>query len=205
MIPLTVAEIKKWDNKVARDPKYGKEQDIIEKVIKLYPYNTELLPIAMKVSVIDLTNSTQLTNYKSKISLYDICQVILGIEHFDERLASGDPELVIEIARRSKNVGGIDKGVNLFSFASKYCCYHNIYQYKRDDYSIFDNVVSDVLYLYSTKKNPLKKTQPEKWRQNIQYKEYNDYIGSLLDEKGITSSVTGRRRMFDHFLWYTNK
>lgn len=205
MLQLTLAEIKKWDNIVARDSKYGKEQEIIDKVIKLYPYNTDLVQIAMKVSVIDLTNSTQLTNYKSRISLYDICQVILSIERFDERLAVGDPDLVIEIAKKSKNYGGVDKGVNLFSFASKYCCYHNIYHYRRDDYSIFDNVVSDVLYLYSTKKNPLKKTQPEKWRQNIQYKEYNDYIGSLLDEKGITSSVAGRRRMFDHFLWFANR
>ena len=205
MLRLTLAEIKKWDHRVARDKKYGKEQDIIERVIKLYPYNTDLVQIAMKVSVIDLTNSTQLSNYKSRISLYDICQVILDIERFDERLAVGDPELVIEIAKKCKNFDGVGKGVNLFSFASKYCCYHNIYQYGRDDYSIYDKVVSDVLYLYSTKKNPLKKNQPDKWRQSIQYKEYNEYIGSLLDEKGIPSSVAGRRRMFDHFLWFANK
>ena len=193
------------DKTVAQDPKYGKEQEIIEQVIRRYPLNTDMVQIAMKVAVIDLTNSTQLSNYKSRISLYDICQIVLSIDKFDERLAKGDPDLVKAIALGSKNFGGKDRGVNLFSFASKYCCYHNIYQYGRDDYSIFDNVVSDVLYQYSTEKNPLKKRQPEKWRQNIQYKEYNDYIGALLDEYGITNNEQGRRRMFDHFLWFANK
>ena len=205
MQPLTLTNIKKWDNKVTIDPKYGKEQEIIEKVIRLYPHNKDLVQVAMKVSVIDLTNSTQLTNYKSKISLYDVCQVILSIEDIDKRLSLGDPTLVEEIAKKSKNFGGNGKGVNLFSFASKYCCYHNIYQYNRDDYSIFDTVVSKYLSCYATTKNPLNKSQPEQWRKALQYKEFNNYIGLLLDEKGISSAVVGRRRMFDHFLWYPNR
>ena len=205
MLPLTLKNIEQWDKEVEQDPKYGKEQQLIERVIKLYPLNKNLVQVAMKVSVIDLTNSTQLTNYKSRISLYDVCQIILSIKDFDKRLSTGDPLLVEEIARNSKDFGGKGKGVNLFSFASKYCCYHNIYQYKRDDYSIFDNVVSAHLSSYSTKLNPLQKLQPEKWRQAFQYREFNDYIGRLLDEKKIDASVHGRRRMFDHFLWFANR
>ena len=32
---------------------------------------------------------------------------------------------------------------NLFSFASKYCCYHNRNLYERDDYSILDTVLKE--------------------------------------------------------------
>lgn len=205
MLPLTINNIQKLDNAVAKDKKYGKEQEIIKNVIQSFPCNTDLMQVAMKVSVIDLTNSTQLTKYKSKISLYDVCQIILGIKDFDKRLSIGDASLVSEIAKKSKDFDGKGKGVNLFSFASKYCCYHNIYQYGKDDYSIFDSVVSNYLPFYSTAKNPLGKTQPEKWRKAFLYAEFNEYVGRLLDEKGIPSSVSGRRRMFDHFVWYSNK
>lgn len=205
MNQLTKASIEKWDKKVQNDPKYGKEQSLICDIIKRIPQNKDILDIAMKVSVIDLTNSTQLSHYKSKISLFDIANIILNTENFDKRVSSGDVSLVTEIARMCKDFGGKDKGVNLLSFASKYCCYHNVYQYNSDDYSIFDNVVSENLHLYSTKKLPLAKTTPEQWRKNIEYDKFNEYIGLLLDEYGIDSKIEGRRRMFDHFLWFTNR
>lgn len=201
MDKLTLKNIEKWDKKVASDAKYGKEQELIEQALVRYPKNTDIVEVAMKISLIDLTNSTQLTNYKSKLSLYDIAEIILNITDFDKRVSEGDESLVTEIASKTKDFNN-GNGVNLFSFASKYCCYHNIYAYHRDDYSIFDNVVSANLYQYATKKLPLRKTDPEKWRVKIQYKEYNDYIDSLLEEYGIPKSVEGRRRMFDHFLWF---
>lgn len=88
----------------------------------------------MKIAVIDVTNSTHLLQYKSKLSLYDLAKLILEIPDFDKRLEKGDPELVNIIAR---NIGA----VNMFSFASKYCTYHNVEVYGRDDYSIFDGIV----------------------------------------------------------------
>lgn len=203
MNQLTIASIKKWDRKVQDDPKYGKEQSLICDIIKRIPQNRDILDIAMKVAVIDLTNSTQLSNYKSKLSLFDISNIIFNIQDFDRRVSKGDVSLVAEIARSCKDFGGKDKGVNLLSFASKYCCYHNVYQYNRDDYSIYDNVVSENLHLYSTKKLPLGKTTPEQWRKNIQYEKFNEYIGLLLDEYGI--KIPCRRRMFDHFLWFANR
>ena len=184
---------------VNTDPKYGKEQDLIEQIIRMHPLNDDLYWIAIKVSLIDLTNSTQLTNYKSKLSLYDISKIILDLQ-IDDKIKKGEIEVVQEIAKACKNFDN-GKGVNLFSFASKYCCYHNVFAYDRDDFSIFDNVVSQHLYEYATPLNPLRKTTPEEWRVKIDYKAYNDYIGKLLDEKGI--HVNGRRRMFDHFVWNT--
>lgn len=200
MDALTLANIRKWDDTVAADPQYGKEQELIGEVIRRYPANTDLTEVAMKVSVIDLTNSTQLTNYKSRLSLYDIAEIITTTADFDLRVAAGDVQLVSDLAATCKQ-----RGVNLLSFASKYCFYHNVFAHGRCDYSIFDSVVSQNLYRVATTRLPLRKTQPEKWRNDIDYQAFHKYIGDLLDEYGITGKVKNRRQMFDHFMWFANR
>lgn len=200
-------DLEKVHKAVGNDSQYGEEERILARIMQKYPNNEDLDIIAMKVSVVDLTNSTQLSNYKSKISLYDISKIILDF-HIDEDLKNGNPEIVHRLAEACKNFkkNNSSNGVNLFSFASKYCAYHNMYAYGRDDFSIFDNVVSSNLYRYSTEKNPLRKMTPEIWRQNCDYEAYNQYIGDLLNEKGITTDkCPRRRRMFDHFVWYSNR
>ncbi len=201
MIQFSDIDLEKCEKEVKSSANYGKEEELVKNAIQDHPLNDNLLWIAMKVSIIDVTNSTQLTNYKSKISLYDISKIILEIPDFDKRLKKGDVDLVSELARRCKDFGDANKGVNLFSFASKYCCYHNVFAYNRDDYSIFDNVVSKHLYEYSI--IPIGKTTPETWRVNINYKAYNDFIGRLLDKMNIKTPM--RRRKFDHFVWWNNR
>jgi hypothetical protein len=105
----------------------------------------------------------------------------------------GDPEVVNEIARSNGKI-------NLFSFASKYCCYHNRNLYGRDDYSILDTVLKDCLPCYF---DDVTKNKIQKWQDGYQYKEYNEYITRKLDELGIT--VENRKRKFDHFIWYKNR
>ena len=191
---LVVAE-----NKVYKDSKYGKEQVLIDTFFKKYPKNTDKLIVSAKVSIIDTTNSTNLARYKSKISLCEVVDIITGINDFDARLKKGDVTLVEEIARTAKE----KYGINLFSFASKYCCYHNVHVYGRDDFSIFDNVVKDHLKDYNTKNRSVSAYRVERWREQINYKEFNDYIGQLLDEYKIT--LSNRRRAFDYHLWFENR
>ena len=128
-------------NEVLKSFNYGKENRIIHDILNKYPENKDLNIIAMKISVIDLTNTTHLSQYKSKISLYDLANFILNIENFDERVENGDPELVNLIARNTGKV-------NLFSFASKYCTYHNFEIYGNDHYSIYDGIVKNTLPFY---------------------------------------------------------
>ena len=130
---------------------------------------------------------------KSQLSLYDLAKVILDIPAFDVRLAAGDPELVNIIA---KNVGAI----NMFSFASKYCTYHNVEVYHRDDYSIFDAIVKESLPNYV---DGLSKHKLDVRRSEYNYVAFNECIGGLLDEYNI--HIPFRRRKFDHFLWYANR
>ena len=192
-LPLTEENIEKQHKVVGASSNYGKEGLIIHDVLNAFPLHNDLNTIAMKIAVIDVTNSTHLSQYKSRLSLYDLAKVILEIPNFDDRLAEGDPELVNIIAR---NIGA----VNMFSFASKYCTYHNVEIYGRDDYSIFDGIVKNTLphYIQGLTTNKI-----DTWRRSFDYEAFNECVGKLLDENNI--HIPFRRRKFDHFLWYANR
>ncbi|UQQ81553.1 hypothetical protein [Enterococcus faecium] len=192
-LPLTEENIEKQHKFVGASSNYGKEGLIIHDVLNAFPLHNDLNTIAMKIAVIDVTNSTHLSQYKSRLSLYDLAKVILEIPNFDDRLAKGDPELVNIIAR---NIGA----VNMFSFASKYCTYHNVEVYGRDDYSIFDGIVKNTLphYIQGLTTNKI-----DTWRRSFDYETFNLCVGKLLDENNI--HIPFRRRKLDHFLWYANR
>lgn len=194
-LELTVENIEEQERKVVESNNYGKEQKILEDVLSSYKFNSDINIIAMKISVIDVTNSTQLAHYKSKISLYDLACIIKDIKNIDDRIKNGDPEVVNEIARQSKT----KYQVNLFSFASKYCHYHNRFVYGKDDYSIYDSVVKETLPHYFN----VKKQTIENWRAQVDYKSYNDFIQDCLDKSNI--HISDKRTKFDHFLWYANR
>ena len=80
--------------------------------------------MAMKVGLIDITNSIHLSQCKSKISMAELANIIAAIPNIDDRIAAGNPEVVNEIARSNGKI-------NLFSFASKDCCYHNRNLYEK--------------------------------------------------------------------------
>ena len=189
-IVLRSKDLHEGHNDVLSDDKYGKEYRLIEDVLKKYPNNKTIEDVACKIAVIDFTNSTNLR--QNKINLYTLAKIITNID-FDARVAKGDVSLVSDIIKECH--------VKLYSFASKYCCYHNTFLYNRDDYSIYDSVVKKHLPEYATEKLPA-----SKWRKNFNYETFNQYIGDLLDEYGITAATEPqRRRLFDHYVWYKNR
>ncbi|WP_270270821.1 hypothetical protein [Enterococcus lactis] len=192
-LSLTEENIEKQHKFVGASSNYGKEGLIIHDVLNAFPLHNDLNTIAMKIAVIDVTNSTHLSQYKSRLSLYDLAKVILEIPNFDDRLAKGDPQLINIIAR---NIGA----VNMFSFASKYCTYHNVEVCGRDDYSIFDGIVKNTLphYIQGLTTNKI-----DTWRRSFDYEAFNECVGKLLDENNIY--IPFRRRKLDHFLWYANR
>lgn len=172
---------------------YGIEDKMIASCFIKYPNNFDKDLVVMKICIIDITNSTNLILQKRRISINELSKIIASIPNIDERIAVGDPEVVNEIARANGKI-------NLFSFATKYCCYHNICIYERDDYSIFDSVLAKYLPQYF---DDITENQIQKWRKSFDYKSYNDYITNKLDELNIT--VENRKRKFDHFVWYKNR
>ena len=123
MYSVTNASVEEAHKKVMEDKVYGAEYFLLEKCLKKYPENTKIDVIALKIGLIDVTNSTNISRYKERLSVYELAKHILNIKDIDERIKQGDPKVVDEIANFKSTATG--KITNLFSFASKYCCYHN--------------------------------------------------------------------------------
>ena len=202
------------------DSRYGIDNGFTEKAFEKYPDNTDRTTIAMKIALVDMENSTQLSRLLGEkgtrnINLKDIVSKLESIP-FDERVAGGDPSLVSELSKWSSGLG-----LNLFSFFSKYCTYHNTFVYKKDDYSIFDKVVKEHLgdYLSLTDcqeffgtETKLRKGQSvtklvdsriEEMRKTCDYEQYSRFIDFLLDKNSITRP--SKRRELDWFIWYRNR
>ncbi|MDE6240981.1 MAG: hypothetical protein K2M08_01010 [Anaeroplasmataceae bacterium] len=190
---MTNESIETVDAEVEATDNYGRENNLITECFKKYPNNTDIATVAMKIGLIDITNSTNISRYKRFISVVELAEIISLIPNIDERIKNGDPEVVTIIAKANGKI-------NLFSFASKYCCYHNKNLYGRDDYSILDTVLKDSLPKMFT---DIKKSNIQHWVDTYNYKAYNDYITRKLDEYGITISF--RKRKFDHFVWFKNR
>ena len=178
---------------VEEDAAYGAENRMITRCLQKFPKNTDPDVVAMKIGLIDITNSTHLSQHKSLIHMEELSRIIASIPDIDARIQEGDPGVINEIARSNGRI-------NLFSFASKYCCYHNRNLYGKDDYSILDMVVRNYLPLYFP---DITRGQIQNWQNRFEYGRYNDYITGKLDELGITTPH--RKRKFDHFVWYKNR
>jgi hypothetical protein len=155
----------------------------------------------MKIALIDMTNSTNLNKHLSKIYLTRLIDKIMNCE-FDRRVAVGDVTLIGELAKNE---------INLFSFFSKYCLYHNYYVYERDDFAIFDGVmqnhVGEFISHYEYKEKLYRSSQIknciEKMRLTYDYEGYLKLIDTILENNNI--QIKGKRRKFDWFVWYNNR
>jgi hypothetical protein len=117
--------------------KNNAEEAAISELIKLFPDNKNYKGVLLKCIVINTLYSTQIraiTNAAKHIVELDI----------DARLEQGDPQVVDQIARLTiKTKGGEEKKRRNYSFATKYCSFHN-----PSAYPIYDSIVDKVLKAY---------------------------------------------------------
>ena len=190
---ITGRSIAKAEQAVMNDKAYGPESDLITRCFRRFPSNLDADIVAMKIGLIDVTNSTNISKYKSDISVAELADIISHIKDIDLRIKDGDPDVVNEIAQCNGKK-------DLFSFASKYCCYHKCNVYGKDDYSIYDTVLRDHLPDYFS---DITSSQIKRWRTERNYAAYNGYITQKLNALEITSPH--RKREFDHFVWFNNR
>ncbi len=195
MLYFTDNDLNNSHNDVLNNAKYGPENKLITDCIKMFPLNKDINEVSLKICLIDVTNSTHLSQWKNSISVVDLANIIVDIKDIDTRIQNGDPSVVSEIAKKTKD----KHNINLFSFASKYCCYHNCNYYNKDDYSIYDNVLMHNLPKYTN----VTSNQIQNWRKSCEYKAYNDCIGEILTNNDI--KTTHARRKFDHYVWWNNR
>ena len=200
-IEFTEGELEETAQRVNNDPRYGEEAAIISSCFRKFPENKDGDVIALKIALIDMTNSTNLNKHLSKIYLTSLIEKIKACD-FDKRVATGDASLIAELAKNE---------INLFSFFSKYCLYHNYYVYQNDDFAIFDGVMKNhvggfvshyeyrgQVYIGAKIRNCI-----EKMRVTYDYEGYLSLIDTILERNNI--NIKGKRRKFDWFVWYNNR
>lgn len=89
LIPITNSDLDTAWDAVWNDDTYGNETRIIRDCLKKYPNNTEKEIVAMKVGLIDVTNSTNISRYKHHLSVAKLVDLLMEIHGFDKRLEEG--------------------------------------------------------------------------------------------------------------------
>lgn len=203
---ITNEDLELAEQRVNDDIKYGRERILIDSALQQYPQNNDIATVSMKICLIDLTNGTNLMRNLGKDGgLYDLANKITQID-FDKRVANGDTSLVNELSKWTKE----KFGKNLFSFISKYCLYHNVHCYNKDDFVIYDSVlaeniskyISDEEFKNITGKN-LYKNSINKYKYDFKYEEYKQIIDFIIEKNNIT--VSKAHRKMDWFIWYKNR
>jgi hypothetical protein len=119
------------------ETKNNPEEAAISELLKLFPDNKDYKGVLLKCVVINTLDSTQIraiTNAAKHILELDI----------NARLERGDPQVVDQIARLTiKRNGAEEKKRRNYSFATKYCSFHN-----PSSYPIYDSIVDKVLKAY---------------------------------------------------------
>lgn len=191
-----LAKIDKIYKEVEKSLIYGASARLLSDIINTKKLNTDLIDINDKIVIIDALNSTNLQTQKSAVE--NIAKAIQSNKNFDDLLKSGDSKAVEIIALANKN-----ERIN-FSFATKYCAYHSYYLYD-DKFSIYDNIVSEILPHYTTSfEMKISSTKLDEMRKKCDYKAFNEIIKEILAGYGLSKEYQIRRK-FDYFLWWQGK
>lgn len=113
------------------------EEEAIRALLKLFPDNKDYKGVLLKCIVINSLYSTQIR------AITNAAKHIVDL-HIDAGLERGDTKVVDQIARLTiKTKGGEEKKRINYSFATKYCSFH-----QPSLYPIYDSIVDKVLKAY---------------------------------------------------------
>ena len=179
--------IDQYINKFNSDERYYLADNTITKLFEKFPYNNDLEDILLKISVINDLYSTNI------FATFNMAKHIQSLQ-IDKDLEVNDPSLVNRIAtghgiKKSKTNG--DR--NFYSFATKYCSWHN-----RDNYPIFDDFVEKVLKAYRDYSKFSKFT-------NTELRSYEKLKGIFSDFKQYFNITKHDLKQIDKFLWMYGK
>jgi len=184
LLPPNNALIASYAEKFKADERYYPADLALTKLIARFPSNEDLEDILLKVTSINRLYST---------SVYDVNKMarhILSLR-LDERLAKGDLLLIEAIARgheiRSKKNYS---EVYFYSFATKYCNWHN-----QKAYPIYDSFVEKLLCAYQ-KKDRFSDFTKDELRN---YVAFNRVVGDFIKKYSLTEC--SNMKYLDKFLW----
>ena len=143
---------------------------------KTYPLNKNSQEVLVKIYVL---NSAYFA-YIPSPCFPRLTRQIIGIENIDEKLRQGAMDVVSDMAKtiEYQNGRGVRHRHTPYSFATKYCSFHN-----PDKYPIFDSNVERALRCYKREYPEFAKSVDGIWNTNQDlrnYKAFNKIIDSFI-------------------------
>ena len=169
------------------DERYFIADRAIINLFKAFPANNKLEDILLKISVINDLYSTNI------FSTFNLAKHIKRL-NIDKDLNNGSPQLVHKIATGHEiRISHSNKEINFYSFATKYCNWHN-----RKDYAIYDSFVDKLLWAY-------KNSDGFDTFKRADMKDFNKF--KLIIEKFISfyKLTSHNLKEIDKFLWIYGK
>ena len=163
---------------------YYEPESVLKKLFtQTHPYNTMIDSIILKIAALNTVYNTYI------YSVYPVAQHILSLG-IDKRLCMGDETLVNEVMRVRY---GAAKKTDHYSFATKYCSFHN-----PDAYPIYDSYVGKILQYYRDSEGFCS-------FRNIDLKDYPTFkriIAEFRRHFGLEKYTT---KELDQYLWQFGK
>ncbi len=179
--------VETYNNKFNKSERYFIADQAIINLFEKFPENKKLEDILLKTTVINDLYST---------NIYATFLMATHIQNLqiDDSLMAGNPTIVNKIAMgsgigKSKN----KKGINFYSFATKYCNWHN-----KEAYPIYDGFVGKILLAYR-RKDKFSKFKNADLRIYARFKQ-------IVTDFQNRYSLTGHNlKEIDKFLWFYGK
>jgi len=147
-------------------------------LIRQYPLNTNPAHVLLKVVAINRLYNTNI------FAVHDVARHITNLR-IDSNLAQGTPDLVKRIAEVTIK----DDVRNNYSFATKYCSWHN-----PEAYPIWDSYVDECLWAYKRQANFHDFKRQHLW----DYPKFVEVVTAFQKQYGLDSLTF---KEIDKFLW----
>jgi hypothetical protein len=174
-------------DKFNKDERYYLADQAIINLFNAFPNNKQLEHILLKISVINDLYSTNI------LGTFNMAKHIQQLD-IDKDLKQGNPNTVNKISLgHGIKSNKTSKEINFYSFATKYCNWHN-----RDNYAIFDSFVKKVLMAYKRKDNFSDFIESD-------LKDFPRFKNIVLDFKMYYNLTAHDLKQIDKFLWIYGK
>lgn len=178
--PLEIAEYEqKWNTSAD----YVNQKNALNKLFfNLCPENKEMSDILIKCSSLNNFYSTNI------FKVHNVAKHFLN-QNIDERLATGDLKLVMDLANIMIN----GKRFFFYSFATKYCSHH-----RPDIYPIYDRYVNKLLKYFRNRDGFMVFKETD-------LKEYCSYYNIIQTFKSFYRLQAFTVKQIDKYLWQLGK
>ena len=181
----TVKLVDEFLNEFRVDSRSNFADNAIRELIKKFPDNKTIESVILKISVINDLYSTNI------FSTYEIANHILQ-QDFDKAIENKDYSIVNRVATGHKiKSSRTYKEYNFYSFATKYCNWHD-----QSSFPLFDRYIDLVLINYNHKNQYTKETN---------FRVYENLINVLMIFRTTHKLDKYSFKELDKFLWYLGK